>query len=74
MGFLDQCISVTAQETLYTTKLVNVFYSHDRIQLVELNSVCIFYAIQGTSWHGFALQRLFLKESTLYNSLWKIVH
>lgn len=40
-------MSVTAQETLYTTELVNVFYSYDKKQLVDLNSVSIFYAIQG---------------------------
>jgi len=43
-------MSVTAQEILYTTELVNAFYSNDKKQLVDLNSVCIFYAIQGTPW------------------------
>lgn len=43
-------MSVTAQETLYATELVNVLYTNDKKQLVDLNSVCICYAIQGTPW------------------------
>jgi hypothetical protein len=31
MGFLDQSMSVTAQETFYITELVNAFYSNDKI-------------------------------------------
>jgi len=43
-------MSVTDQETLYTTEVVNVFYSNDKKQLVYLNSVGIFYTIHGTPW------------------------
>ena len=34
-------MSVTAQEALYTTELVNAFYSNDKKQLVNLNSMYI---------------------------------
>jgi len=43
-------MSVTAQETLHTTELVNAFYSNDKKKTVNLNSVCIVYAIRGTPW------------------------
>jgi len=42
-------MSVTAQEMLHTTELVNAFYSNDK-KTVDLNSVCIIYAICGIPW------------------------